>query len=124
MSIRQLKRLGIRLGRWFGARSNGVHDRNAIAGEQTVDILDNTQRVQGRSQLATRILERDFAEIRRIEAALTRIDDGAYGFIADAIVRLNGITYASFRMLHCASIARRRSAMYGAQNVIGDSVAR
>ena len=29
--------------------------------------------------LATRILERDFADIRLVEAALTRIEDGTYG---------------------------------------------
>jgi len=125
MNTRQSRKM-IRLERWFEASSNSVHSQNAIAVEHTVDIMNDGQPV---NHLATRTLERDFAEIRRIEAALTRIDDGAYGFISDATMRVIGIICASFRMPTFALITTRRDAMFGVhpasmKGVIGASVAR
>jgi len=116
----------IRLERWFEALLNSVHSRNA---KHTVDIMNDAQPVKEHGHLAVRTLERDFAEIRRIEAALTRIDDGAYGFISDAIMRVIGIICASFRMLTFASITARRGAMFGVhpasmKGVIGASIVR
>ena len=125
MNTRQSRKM-IRLERWFEASSNSVHSQNAIAVEHTVDIMNDGQPV---NHLATRTLERDFAEIRRIEAALTRIDDGAYGFISDATMQVIGIICASFRMPTFALITTRRDAMFGVhpasmKGVIGASVAR
>jgi len=128
MNTHQSRKM-IRLERWFEASSNSVHSQNSIAVEHTVDIMNDGQPVKEHGHLATRTLERDFAEIRRIEAALTRIDDGAYGFISDAIMRVIGIICASFRMLTFALITTRRGAMFGVhpasmKGVIGASVAR
>ncbi len=58
--------------------SKRVHNRNAIAVENTADTMDEVRLAEER-ELATRLLERDFADIRLVEAALTRIKNGAYG---------------------------------------------
>jgi DnaK suppressor protein len=58
--------------------SKRVHNRNAIAVENTADTMDEVRLAEERD-LATRLLERDFADIRLVEAALTRIKNGTYG---------------------------------------------
>jgi len=55
-----------------------VRNRNAIAIENTADTMDEVRLAEERD-LAIQILGRDVAEIRLVEAALTRIEDGAYG---------------------------------------------
>ncbi len=59
--------------------SERVHNRNAIAIENTADIMDEVRCAEERN-LATRILEHDFAELRLVKAALARIEEGTYGF--------------------------------------------
>jgi DnaK suppressor protein len=59
--------------------SERVQNRNAIAIENAADVMDEVRLAEERD-LATRILERDFTDIRLVEAALTRIEDGTYGF--------------------------------------------
>jgi len=60
------------------ALSRRLHSRNAIAVEKAADMMDEVGLAEERD-LATRILERDFADIRLVEAALTRIKKGTYG---------------------------------------------
>ena len=67
-----------------------VHNRNAIAIENTADTMDEVRLAEERD-LATRLLERDFADIRLVDAALTRIKDGTYGIClrCDETISLN-----------------------------------
>src|SRR6476469_173342 len=60
------------------ALSRRLHSRNAIAVEKAADTMDEVGLAEERD-LATRLLERDFADIRLGEAALTRIKSGTYG---------------------------------------------
>jgi len=70
--------------------SKRVHNRNAIAVENTADTMDEVRLAEERD-LATRLLERDFADIRLVDAALTRIKDGTYGIClrCDETISLN-----------------------------------
>lgn len=56
-----------------------IQDRNAIAIENAADLMDNVRLIEDRD-LATRILERDSEELRRVVAALNRIRMGTYGY--------------------------------------------
>ena len=70
--------------------SKRVHNRNAIAVENTADTMDEV-RLAEESDLATRLLERDFADIRLVDAALSRIKNGTYGLClrCDETISLN-----------------------------------
>jgi len=64
--------------------------------------------------LATRILERDFADIRLVEAALTRIKNGTYGLClrCDETISLNRLRvmpHAAF-CVNCQEAAERDGA--------------
>jgi len=64
--------------------------------------------------LATRILELDFADIRLVEAALTRIKNGAYGLClrCDETISLNRLRvmpHAAF-CVNCQEAAERDGA--------------
>ena len=75
----QIKRFRAILEDRCDAFSERVHNRNVIAIESTADIMDQVRCAEERD-LATRILEHDFAELRLVKAALARIEEGTYGF--------------------------------------------
>jgi DnaK suppressor protein len=58
--------------------SGGVRSRDTIAVEKTADAMDEAQLAEQRD-LAIRILDRDFAEMRLVEQALARIEEETYG---------------------------------------------
>jgi DnaK suppressor protein len=72
------------------ALSRRLHSRNAIAVEKAADTMDEVRLAEERD-LATRLLERDFADIRLVDAALTRIKNGTYGLClrCDETISLN-----------------------------------
>ncbi len=78
MDTSYIKNVRVMLESQRDALSKRVHNRNAIAVENTADVMDEVRLAEERD-LATRILERDFADIRRVESALTRITNGTYG---------------------------------------------
>jgi len=78
MDTSQLKKLRVILESHRDALSGRVQNRKAITIENAADIMDEIRLAEERD-LAMRILERDFAETRRVEAALTRIEEGTYG---------------------------------------------
>jgi len=75
MSSIQIKRFRAILEGRRDAFSERVHNRNAIAIENTADIMDEVRGAEERD-IATRILEHDFAELRLVTAALARIKEG------------------------------------------------
>src|SRR6476646_754752 len=90
METGRIKRLRAILESQRDALSRRLHSRNAIAVEKAADIMDEVGLAEERD-LATRILERDFADIRLVEAALTRIKKGTYGIClrCDETIGLN-----------------------------------
>jgi len=95
------------------ALSRRLHSRNAIAVEKAADMMDEVGLAEERD-LATRILERDFADIRLVEAALTRIKKGTYGIClrCDEIISLNRLRvmpHAAF-CVNCQEAAERDGA--------------
>ena len=79
MDKSQIERFKVMLESRIEALWDRVRNRNAIAIENTADTMDEVRLAEERD-LAIQILGRDFAEIRLVEAALARIEDGAYGF--------------------------------------------
>jgi|SRR5579872_306824 len=59
--------------------SRGVRGRDCIAVEKAADTIDDTLLAEERD-IATQLIDRDFSEMRLIEAALRRIRDGTFGF--------------------------------------------
>ena len=90
METSHIKKVRILLESRHDVLSKRVHDRNAIAIENTADTMDEVRLAEERD-LATRLLERDFADIRLVDAALTRIKDGTYGIClrCDETISLN-----------------------------------
>jgi DnaK suppressor protein len=78
METGHIKKVRILLESWHNVLSKRVHNRNAIAVENTADTMDEVRLAEERD-LATRLLERDFADIRLVDAALIRIKNGSYG---------------------------------------------
>ena len=78
MDTGHIKRVRAILESQRDALSRRLHNRNAIAVEKAADTMDEVGLAEERD-LATRILERDFADIRLMEAALIRIKRGTYG---------------------------------------------
>ena len=78
METSHIKKVRIVLESRRAALSRRVDNRNAIAVENTPDTMDEVRLAEERD-LATRLLERDFADIRLVDAALTRIKNGTYG---------------------------------------------
>jgi RNA polymerase-binding transcription factor DksA len=72
MDTSHIKRARIMLESRRDVLSKRVHNRNAIAVESTADTMDEVRLAEERD-LATRLLERDFTDIRLVDAALTRI---------------------------------------------------
>ena len=78
MEISHIKKVKTLLKSRHDALSKRVHNRNGIAVEKAADTMDEVALAEERD-LATRLLERDFADIRLVEAALARIKNGTYG---------------------------------------------
>ena len=78
MDTCEIERFKVLLESRLEALWDSVRNRNAIAIENTADTMDEVRLAEERD-LAIQILGRDVAEIRLVEAALTRIEDGAYG---------------------------------------------
>ena|SRR5689334_17644627 len=95
------------------ALSRRVHSRNAIAVEKAADTMDEVGLAEERD-LATRLLERDFADIRLMEAALARIKSGTYGLCLRcdetiSVNRLRVMPHAAF-CVKCQEAAERDGA--------------
>ena len=79
MDKSQIEGFKVKLESRLAALWERVRNRNTIAIENTADTMDEVRLAEERD-LAIQILGRDFAEARLVEAALTRIEEGAYGF--------------------------------------------
>jgi DnaK suppressor protein len=55
-----------------------VRNRDNIAIEKAADLMDETQFAEERN-LTIRLLDHNFVEIRLVEKALARIEEGTYG---------------------------------------------
>ena len=90
METSHIKKVRILLESRRDVLSRRVYNRNAIAVENTADTMDEVRLAEERD-LATRLLERDFADIRLVDAALTRIKNGSYGLClqCDETISLN-----------------------------------
>jgi hypothetical protein len=110
MDTSQTRRLRTRIWSWLEALLDDVLNRNAVVIENTADIA-HEMLLSEEWQPDTRMLERDSAELRMVEAALARMDDGPYDFVADAVARSVKVVCASSRMLHPTSIAMGRCIM-------------
>ena len=113
MDISHIKKVRAILESQRDALSTRVHNRNAIAVENTADTMDEVRLAEERD-LATRILERDFTDIRLVEAALTRIKNGTYGLClrCDETISLNRLRvlpHAAF-CVNCQEAAERNGA--------------
>jgi DnaK suppressor protein len=113
MDISHIKKVRAILESQRDALSTRVHNRNAIAVENTADTMDEVRLAEERD-LATRILERDFTDIRLVEAALTRIKNGTYGLClrCDETISLNRLRvlpHAAF-CVNCQEAAERDGA--------------
>ncbi len=110
MDTGHIKRVRAMLESQRDALSRRLHSRNAIAVEKAADTMDEVGLAEERD-LATRILERDFADIRLVEAALTRIKNGTYGLClrCDETISLNRLRvmpHAAF-CVNCQEAAER-----------------
>jgi RNA polymerase-binding transcription factor len=90
METSHIKKVRILLESRYNLLFKRVHNRNAIAIENTADTMDEVRLAEERD-LATRLLERDFADIRLVDAALSRIKNGTYGLClrCDETISLN-----------------------------------
>jgi len=90
MDTGRIKRVRAILESQRDALSRRLHSRNAIAVEKAADTMDEVGLAEERD-LATRILEHDFADIRLVEAVLTLIKNGTYGLClkCDETISLN-----------------------------------
>ena len=113
MDTGHIKRVRAMLESQRDALSRRLHSRNAIAVEKAADTMDEVGLAEERD-LATGILERDFADIRLVEAALTRIKNGTYGLClrCDETISLNRLRvmpHAAF-CVNCPEAAERDGA--------------
>jgi len=113
MDTGHIKRVRAMLESQRDALSRRLHSRNAIAVEKAADTMDEVGLAEERD-LATGILERDFADIRLVEAALTRIKNGTYGLClrCDETISLNRLRvmpHATF-CVNCPEAAERDGA--------------
>src|ERR1039457_5383657 len=106
MDTCEIERFKVLLESRLEALWDRVRNRNAIAIENTADTMDEVRLAEERD-LAIQILGRDFAEIRLVEAALTRIEEGAYGYClrCDEPIRVNRLCVMLPRS---ASLARKQ----------------
>jgi DnaK suppressor protein len=113
METSHIKKVLILLESRHDVLSKRVHNRNAIAVENTADTMDEVRLAEERD-LATRLLEREFADIRLVEAALTRIKNGTYGLCLRcdetiSLNRLHVLPHAAF-CVNCQEAAERDGA--------------
>ena len=113
METSHIKKVKTLLESRYDVLSKRVHNRNAIAVEKAADIMDEVGLAEERD-LATRILEHDFADIRLVEAALARIKHGTYGLClrCDETIssnRLRVMPHAAF-CVNCQEAAERDGA--------------
>lgn len=110
METSNIKKVRIVLESRRDALSSRVHNRNAIAVEKTADTMDEV-RLSEERDLATRLLERDFADIRLVDAALTRINNGTYGLClrCDETISLNrlGVVPHAAYCVNCQEAVER-----------------
>jgi DnaK suppressor protein len=79
MNTIQIEQLKVILESRLEKLSGGVRHRDNLAIEKAADLMDEAQFAEERD-LAIRILDHDFAEIRLVEKALARIEQGSYGY--------------------------------------------
>ena len=113
MDTGHIKRVRAILENQRDALSRRLHSRNAIAVEKAADTMDEVGLAE-EQDLATRILERDFADIRLVEAALTRIKNGTYGLCLRcdekiSLNRLRVMPHAAF-CVNCQEAVERDGA--------------
>lgn len=113
METSHIKKVKTLLESRYDVLSKRVHNRNAIAVEKAADTMDEVELAEERD-LATRLLERDFADIRLVEAALARIKHGTYGLClrCDETIssnRLRVMPHAAF-CVNCQEAAERDGA--------------
>jgi len=113
MDTGHIKRVRAILENQRDALSRRLHSRNAIAVEKAADTMDEVGLAEERD-LATRILERDFADIRLMEAALIRIKRGTYGLCLRcdekiSLNRLRVMPHAAF-CVNCQEAVERDGA--------------
>lgn len=113
MDTSHIKKVRIMLESRRDVLSKRAHNRNAITVENTADTMDEVRLAEERD-LATRFLESDFADIRLVDAALTRIKNGTYGlcFRCDettGLNRLHVMPYAAY-CVNCQEAVERNGA--------------
>jgi len=110
MDTSHIKKVRVILERRRDVLSKRVHNRNAIAVENTADTMDEVRLAEERD-LATRLLERDFADIRLVDAALARIKNGTYGLClrCDETISLNrlGVMPHAACCVNCQEVVER-----------------
>jgi DnaK suppressor protein len=113
MDRNHIKKIRIILESRRDALSKSVHNRNAIAVENAADTMDEVRLAEERD-LATRLLEREFADIRLVDAALTRIKNGTYGLClrCDKTISLNrlGVMPHAAYCVNCQEAVERGGA--------------
>ena len=80
MDTGQIKKVRAILEGQRDALSRRLHSRHAIAVEKAADIMDEVGLAEARD-LAPRMLERDCADIRLVEAVLAAIKEGTQGHL-------------------------------------------
>jgi DnaK suppressor protein len=100
MNTIQIERLKVILESRLEELLGGMRNRDNIAIEQAADLMDEAQFAEERD-LAIRILDHDFAEIRLVEKALARMEQGSYGACleCDEVIhwkRLRVVPHAAF----------------------------
>src|SRR5437763_6555500 len=90
--------------------SAGLRNREDIAIEKAADAIDEVQ-LAGERELAIRNLDRESGLLRKVKAALARIDDGSFGTCMHCeeeigTKRLNAVPWAPF-CIRCQEAADR-----------------
>ena len=82
MTTTELKRFRDVLAPMQAELQNVIRNREALAIEMSPDELDRIQHATER-ELAIDNIQRDFSRLREVQAALRRIDTGAFGVCVD-----------------------------------------
>ena len=112
MNADQLAQLTLMLEARLRVVSRDVSRRDSIAVEKAADNIDDTLLAEERD-IATQLIDRDFSEMRLIEAALRRIRDGTFGFCLRcedpiSLRRLLAVPHAAF-CITCQRLVDRDS---------------
>ena len=89
--------------------------RDSIVVEKAADTIDDTLLAEQRD-IATQLIDRDFSEMRLIEAALRRIRDGTFGVCLRceepiSLRRLLAVPHAAF-CITCQGLVDRDARLY------------